>query len=130
MTGKNVKIRIGAAILRCYEVSVNESAGEIDETDGESGGFGDCDDTGVQQAEVTFKINWRVTDGIPPVRGSLWENVLIAWDGNVVVPVVVKRHFFPKLKVLSVEYSGQTRGKNEITVNAKSSGPYLPPGVV
>lgn len=128
MTGKNIKIRVGPNVIRTYETTVEESVGEIDETDGESGGYGECDDSGVRQADVTLKINWRAADGAPPKAGDLLANVLIAWDGNTAVPVVNKRHLFNFLKVLRVTPSGNTRGKNEITVVCKSSGAFKAPG--
>jgi hypothetical protein len=128
MTGKNIKIRVGANTLRVYEATVEDVVGEIDETDGESGGYGDCDDSGVRQCDVTLKINWRAADGAPPKAGDLLANVLIAWDGNTVAPVVNKRHLFNYLKVLRVTPTGSTRGKNEITVVAKSSGAFKAPG--
>ena len=58
MTGVDIKVRFGhgATILRIKKVDVNDSvAPEIDETDSESGGFGECDESGVKQAEVTFE---------------------------------------------------------------------------
>lgn len=128
MTGKNVKIRVGSDTIRTYETTVEDIVGEIDETDGESGGFGECDDVGVRQADVTFKINWRAADGAPPKAGDALSSVLIAWDGNTVSPVVNKRHSFNKLRVMRVTSASTTRGKNEITVVCKSTGSYLRPG--
>lgn len=125
MTGVNIKCRFDAAIQRIRKVTVKESVGEIDETDSESGGFGDCDESGVNQADVIFEGYIRSADGAPPVRGALLTNVLVAWDGNVGAPVVNKRHLFPKLKILDAEKIGETRGGSiTYTLTCKSSGTY------
>ncbi len=131
MTGKNLKIRYGAGptTLRVFEATILEEVGEVDETDGESGGYGERADTGVQECSITFKANWRAADGAPPLAGDVLADVLVAWDGNTVVPVVNKRHLFTYVKILSAERTGQTRGKIEVTYTAKSSGPYKLPGV-
>lgn len=131
MTGVNIKCRFnGGVIMRVRKVTVDEDAGEIDETDGESGGFGECDDSGVTQADVTFEGFVRSADGAPPNVGDLLSNVLIAWDGNVAAPVVNKRHLFSKLKIMKVQRTGECRGGSIMyTLNCKSSSSYKPMGV-
>lgn len=130
MTGVNIKCRFGASIQRIRKVTVKGAVGEIDETDSESGGYGDCDDTGVNQADVILEGYVRLADGAPPQHGDLISNVLVAWDGNVAVPVVNKRDFFPKLKILDAEKIGETRGGSiTYTLTCKSSGIWYPMGV-
>jgi hypothetical protein len=132
VTGINIKVRFGASgVLRVRRATVKEAAVEIDETDGESGGFGECDDNGVLQADVTFEGYVRSADAAPPNVNDILANVLVAWDGNVAVPVVNKRHLFPKLKILDFERTGTVRGGDGIvyTLTCKSSGTYKPMGV-
>ncbi len=123
MTGVNIKCRFNSVVQRIRKATVKWSTNEIDETDSESGGFGDCDDTGVQQADVTLEGYVRSADGAPPKQGDLLTNVLVAWDGSVTIPVVNKRDFFPKLKILDVERIGEVRGGSvAYTLTCKSSG--------
>lgn len=131
MTGKNIKCRFnGGVIMRIRRVDVDEDAGDVDETDSESGGFGDHDDSGVVEADVVLEGYVRSADLAPPNVGDLLVNVLVAWDGNVAAPVVNKRHFFPKLKIHKVRRTGQTRGESiTYTLTCKTSGPYYPMGV-
>lgn len=135
MTGVNIKVRYGPDIanlltLRVRKVDVDDAVGEIDETDSESGGYGECDETGVAQADVTLEGFTRSADLAPLKRGDLLLNVLIAWDGNVAVPVVNKRDLFTKLKILSCQRTGETRGGSIVyTLRCKSSGTYYPMGV-
>src|SRR5262245_42552130 len=110
MTGVNIKVRINGAVQRIRKVTVKGSVGEVDETDSESGGFGDCDESGVNQADVIFEGYIRSADGAPPRNGDLLTNVLVAWDGNVAAPVANKRDLFPRLKILDAERTGETRG--------------------
>lgn len=131
MTGIFIKVRFNAgSVCRCRRVTVDGDVGEIDETDGESGGYGECDESGVAQADVTLEGYRRRADLGPIIEGDLLLNVLIAWDGNVAAPVVDKRHLFPKLKVLKSNTTGEVRGGSiTYTLTCKSSGPYAPPGV-
>lgn len=131
MTGVDIRVRVGAAlVLRVKRVTIDGAVGEIDETDGESGGFGECDENGVSQADITFEGWMRRADLAPIVEGDLLPDVLVAWDGNVAVPVVNKRHAFPKVKVLKANTTGEVRGGSiSYTLTCKSSGPYAPPGV-
>lgn len=130
MTGVNIKCRFNGVVARIRKVTVKPAVNEIDETDSESGGFGDCDDSGVHQADVTLEGYVRSADGAPPREGDLLTNVLVAWDGNVAVPVANKRDFFPKLKILDVERTGETRGGSiTYTLTCKSSGTFFPMGV-
>jgi len=130
MTGVNIKVRFNVAVQRVRKVTVKGSVGEIDETDSESGGFGDCDESGVDQADVIFEGYIRSADGPPPRHGDLLTNVLIAWDGNVAAPVVNKRDLFTKLKILEAERTGETRGGSVLyTLTCKSSGVWKPIGV-
>src|SRR5262245_44747181 len=108
MTGVNIKCRFnGGAVMRIRKVDTDEDAGEIDETDSESGGFGECDDSGVVQTDVVFDGYVRRTDLTPPAVGDLLLNVLIAWDGNVAQPNPNFRHLFPRLKILKATKTGQ-----------------------
>lgn len=135
MTGYNIKVRFGyggsaGLIMRVRKVSTDGDVGEIDETDSESGGYGDCDDSGVAQRSVTFEGFVRAADAAPPVEGDLLTNVLIAWDGNVAAPNVNKREFFNKLKILKAARDGEVRGGSiSYTLTCKSSGPYKPMGI-
>lgn len=130
MTGVNIKVRFGANVQRVRKVTVKGSVGEIDETDSESGGFGDCDESGVEQADVVFEGYIRSADGPPPKQGDLLANVLVAWDGNVAAPVANKRDLFAKLKILDAERTGETRGGSiTYTLTCKSSGIWKPIGV-
>ena len=129
MTGKNMKARYGdEVIMRIFRVEVETETGEIDETDGESGGHGERDDTGVADASFTLTGNMRLADGAPPKDGDLLEDFLLALDGNVAVPVVNKRYAVPYLKVLRFRITGETRGKIEFTMSAKNSGSFKRPG--
>lgn len=131
MSGVDIKVRFNInGIMRIRKVTCKGTRNEIDETDSESGGFGDCDENGVAQQEVTFEGYLRRADLAPPVEGDLFENVLVAWDGNVANPVVNKRHLFAKLKIFDVEIMGETKGGSIMyTLTCKSSGAYKPPGI-
>jgi len=130
MTGTNIKVRLNGNVQRIRKVTVKGSVGEIDETDSESGGFGDCDESGVDQADVIFEGYVRAADGAPPKHGDLLTNVLVAWDGNVAAPVVNKRDLFAKLKIFDSEKIGETRGGSIMyTLTCKSSGEWKPMGV-
>jgi hypothetical protein len=133
MTGADIKVRYGPSgefIVRVNEVDSEGEVGEIDETDGESGGFGDCDENGVAQRNVTFRGWIRRIDSAPPVEGQTLENVLIAWDGNVAVPTLDKRELYAKLKLLKVRVTGKVRGESVMyELTCKSSGEYKPMGV-
>lgn len=128
MTGKNIKVRVDAAVWRIFNLNVDDTSGEIDETDGESGGYGDYDDSGIREANVTFESNLRSADGAPYTPGTLLEDVLVAMDGNVAVPVVNKRYLFPKLKIMSVSGRGETKGKITYSFTCRTSGVYYAPG--
>ncbi len=132
MTGINVKGRFGSgpSIIRFARVTCDGSAGEVDETDSESGGYGECDESGVVQQNITMEGWIRSADGAPWYEGQLVTDLLICWDGNVAAPVVNKRHFFPKAKVLSFQVKGGARdGSVAFTASLKSSGPYKPMGI-
>ena len=131
MTGKNAKVRYGSGpiTMRIFSWDVDDTAGEIDETDGESGGYGETDDTGIRQANLTLRGNLRSADGAPPVAGALLADFLLAFDGNVAGGGTVnKRYLFDAVKVLNFKINGETRGKIEFTMTAKSSGAYFAPG--
>ena len=130
MTGIDIMVRIGLAVLRIRKVTVTEEAAEIDETDSESGGYGECDENGFVQAKVAMEGYIRRADLGPLVVNQLLTNVLIAWDGEIAIPTVNKRDYFPKLKVLTFEKVGGVK-EGSITYNftAKSSGIYYPMGV-
>lgn len=130
MTGYNIKVRVGSLVFRVSKVTISGSVGEIDETDSESGGYSDVDESGIASADVTLEGWVRAADGAPPVEGQLLTNVLIAWDGSIAVPTVNKRHYFPKLKILTSEHTGEVRGGSiSYTLTCKSSGVYYPMGV-
>lgn len=133
MTGADIKIRFGPSsefIMRVNEVDSDGEVGEIDETDGESGGFGDCDESGIAQRNVTIRGWIRRQDEAPPVEGQVLQNVLIAWDGNVAAPNINKREFYEKLKLFKVRITGKVRGESVMyELTCKSSGPYKPMGV-
>jgi len=130
MTGVNIKVRVGSTIYRVRKVTVNETVGEIDETDGESGGFGECEDSGVTQADVTLEGWVRSADTTPPLPGDLLTSVNVCWDGVTATPTVNKRHNFPKLKILAVQREGEVKGGSiSYTLTCKSSGTYKSMGV-
>lgn len=129
MTGFNIKCRYGVNILRVRKVTTDGDVGVIDETDSESGGYGDCDESGVAETDVLLEGFRRSADAAPIIEGSLFTNFLIAWDGNVASPVINKRHLFPKLKVHKANQTGETRGGITYTLTCKSSGIYYPPGI-
>jgi len=133
MTGINIKVRFGAtgaSIIRVRRVTTKDGMNEIDETDSESGGYGDCDDNGVAQCDVTFEGWVRRADSGPPVVGDLYSSVLIAWDGNIAAPNPDFSHFIPKLKIFDVERTGEIRGGSiSYNLTCKSSGIYYPMGV-
>lgn len=134
MTGVFIKVRFGTtgspSVIRVRRVTADGDVGEIDETDGESGGYGECDESGVAQENVTLEGYLRRADLAPIIEGDLLTNVLIAWDGNVATPDINKRHSIPKLKVLKSNVTGEVRGGSiTYSLTCKSSGIYYPPGV-
>lgn len=130
MTGVNIKVRVGALVLRCSKVTTEGSATDQDVSDGESGGYAERTSGGLVERTVTFEGWRRDTDGAPPLENEVLPNVLIAWDGNVAVPTVNKREYYSSLVIMTATRTGEVRGGSQAyTLVTKSSGPYYPEGV-
>ncbi len=126
ISAKNVRVRINGAIHRIDTLEITDEAGELDTTDSESGGWGEVEDTGIQDSYVTFDGNYNV-GGAPLVNfypGALLTNVIVYLGTTLAEP----KYTYAAFRVLSARVSSQTRGgKVRIQLRGKNHGIYTRP---